>query len=59
MPSVSSAQHNFMAMSRSAKGRAALRASGKTPAPASVGKEFTEADRGKHFSSKHVKKKGG
>ena len=55
MPSVSKAQHAFMAMSRTAKGRAALRASGKKPAPASVGKEFTAADRGKHFSKKHAK----
>lgn len=49
MPSTSLHQHNFMAMSRSAKGRAALRASGKKPAPASVGKEFTKADKGRHF----------
>lgn len=49
MPSTSLKQHSFMAMARSAKGRAALRASGKKPPPVAVGKEFTEADRGRHF----------
>lgn len=58
MPSVSRSQHAFMAMSRSAKGRAELRASGHKPAPASVASEFTAADRGKHFKLKHVVKKG-
>lgn len=38
-----------MAMSRSKKGREALKESGKAPAPASVGREFTKADKGKHF----------
>ena len=57
MPSVSRSQHAFMAMSRSAKGRAALKASGKKPAPASVGAEFTKADIGKHFPNKHVMKR--
>ena len=57
MPSKSASQHAFMAMSRTAAGRAKLRASGKKPAPASVGREFTAADRGKHFKSKHVRKK--
>ena len=57
MPSESGAQHAFMAMSRTAKGRAVLRKSGKKPAPASVGKEFTEADRGKHFPKRYVRKK--
>ena len=46
-----------MAMSRTAKGRAALRKSGKKPAPVSVGNEYLKADTGKHFKSKHVKKK--
>jgi hypothetical protein len=55
MPSVSKAQHAFMAMSQSPKGRAALRKSGKKPAPASVGTEFIKADRGKHFTVKRVK----
>lgn len=44
-----------MAMSRSPKGRAALRASGKTPAPVSTAKEYTAADRGRHFK---LRKKG-
>jgi len=57
MPSESQAQHAFMAMSRTAKGRAALRKSGKKPAPVSVGNEYLKADTGKHFKSKHVKKK--
>lgn len=56
MPSVSASQHAFMAMSRTAKGRAKLKSYGKKPAPASVGKEFTEADRGKHFKARHVRK---
>ena len=46
-----------MAMSRTAAGRRKLKASGKKPAPASVASEFMAADRGKHFKSKHVKKK--
>jgi hypothetical protein len=36
-------------MSGTAKGRKALQASGKKPAPVSVAKEFNAADRGKHF----------
>lgn len=58
MPSVSRAQHAFMAMSRTAKGRATLRAGGHKPAPASVAKEFTRADKGKHFKLHHVVKRG-
>jgi len=57
MPSVSRAQHAFAAMSQSPKGRAALRASGRKPMPVSVGKEFIEADRGKHFPVKHARPK--
>ena len=49
MASVSLAQHAFAAMSQSRKGRAALIASGRKPMPVSVGKDFIEADRGKHF----------
>ena len=49
MPSVSRAQHAFSAMSTTAKGRAALIASGRKPMPVSVGKDFINADRGKHF----------
>lgn len=58
MPSSSSAQHGFMAMSSTAAGRAKLRAHGKKPAPAGTAKEFLQADKGKHFSKKHVAKKG-
>ncbi len=50
MPSVSRSQHGFMAMSRSAKGRAMLRAHGKKPAPAKVANEYMAADRGRHFA---------
>lgn len=50
MPSSSKEQHAFMAMSQTEEGRAALRKSGKKPAPKKVAKEFTSADRGKHFS---------
>lgn len=57
MPSTSRSQHAFMEMSKTAKGRAALRSYGKKPAPVGVAKEFSSADRGKHFSMKHVKKK--
>lgn len=59
MPDVSQAQERFMAMSRSAAGRAKLRSYGMKPAPASVGKEFNDADRGRFKSlPKHVKRKG-
>lgn len=57
MPSSSSKQHGFMAMSRSTKGRAKLRASGKKPAPAGVADEFMKADTGHHF--KRGRKKHG
>jgi hypothetical protein len=40
MPATSKAQAGFAAMSRSAKGRAALKASGKTPMPADVAKDY-------------------
>ena len=40
MPATSKAQAGFAAMSRSAKGRAALRASGKTPMPTDVAKDY-------------------
>jgi len=58
MPSTSQAQHGFMAMSRSAKGRAALEAHGKKPAPTNVANDFMKADTGKKIGklSKHVKK---
>jgi hypothetical protein len=40
MPATSKAQAGFAAMSRSAKGRATLRAHGKTPMPADVATEY-------------------
>jgi len=45
-------------MSKTPKGRATLRASGKKPAPVSVAAEFLKADTGKKIGSlpKHVKK---
>lgn len=59
MPSVSRAQFGFMAMSKTAAGRAKLRAHGKQPAPVSVAKDYQEADRGRKIGSlaKHVRKK--
>ena len=59
MPVESQAQAGFMAMSRTAKGRAALRAHGKKPAPASVANEYLKASKGMKFSklAKHVRKK--
>lgn len=59
MPSASQAQAHFMAMSRTAAGRAKLRSYGKKPAPASVAKEFTDADRGRKIGrlAKHVRRK--
>lgn len=59
MPSESQAQHGFMAMSRTAAGRAKLRAHGKKPAPASVATDFMSADKGRKIGklAKHVKKK--
>jgi len=56
MPSESGAQHAFMEMSKTAKGRAQLKAHGKEPAPKAVASEFSSADRGKHFKN-HYKKK--
>jgi hypothetical protein len=40
MPSTSKAQAGFAAMSRTAKGRAALKAHGKTPMPPDVAKDY-------------------
>jgi len=57
MPSVSRSQHALMAMARTAKGRAQLREHGVKPPPVSVAKDFTAADKGRHFKLKHVKKK--
>jgi hypothetical protein len=47
MPSKSEKQHNFMQMSRSAKGRAQLRKMGRKPAPKKVAEEYARADKRK------------
>jgi len=59
MPSVSKAQHAFMAMSRTAKGRKQLEAHGKKPAPNQVASEFMKADTGRKIGklAKHVRAK--
>ena len=59
MPSVSQAQAGFMALSKTAAGRAKLRAHGKKPAPVSVAKEYQAADKGRKIGNlaKHVRKK--
>lgn len=59
MPSVSMAQAGFMAMSKTAAGRAKLRAHGKTPAPVKVAGEYQAADKGRKIGrlAKHVRKK--
>lgn len=49
MPDVTLRQHGFMEMSKTAAGRRKLKAHGKKPAPVAVAKEFTHADKGKHF----------
>lgn len=48
-----------MAMSRTAKGRAMLRAHGKHPAPESVANEYMKADKGRKIGklAKHAKKR--
>ena len=50
MPSVSGAQHRYMAMAQDPKGRAKLEAEGKKPPPAATAKEFVKADKGRHFA---------
>lgn len=59
MPSVSQAEHGFAAMSRTAAGRAKLRAHGKKPMPVSVANEFMAADKGRKIGklAKHARKK--
>lgn len=59
MPSTSQAQHGFMAMSRTAKGRAELKAHGKKPAPENVASDYMKADTGRKISklAKHARKK--
>ena len=59
MPSVSQSQNAFAAMSKTAKGRAILRRSGKKPMPVSVAAEYLSADKGRKIGAlpKHVKPK--
>lgn len=59
MPSESQAQHGLMALATTEYGRRKLRASGKKPPPASVAKEFLNADRGRAIGhlAKHVRKR--
>lgn len=57
MPSSSAAQHRFMAMASSAKGRSKLRAEGVKVPPKSVALEFRHADAGRKFNVQHVRKK--
>lgn len=59
MPSESRAQHGFAAMSRTAAGRAKLRAHGKTPMPVKVANEYMHSDRGRKIGklAHHVSKK--
>ena len=59
MPSESQAQHGFAAMSRTAAGRAKLRAHGKKPMPMNVANEYMAADKGRKIGklAHHVKKK--
>jgi hypothetical protein len=59
MPSKSQAQHGFAAMSRTAKGRAMLKAHGKKPMPESVANEYMAADKGSRIGklAKRVKAK--
>ncbi len=59
MPSESQAQHGFAAMSRTAAGRAKLRAHGKKPMPEKVASEYMAADKGRKIGrlAKHVRKK--
>jgi hypothetical protein len=58
MPSSSQAQHAFAAMSKTAKGRAILRRSGKKPMPVSAANDYLSADKGRKIGSlpKHVPK---
>ena len=57
MPVESKAQQGFMAMSKTAKGRAELRAHGKKPAPVAVASEFLKASKGKKHLPEHAAKK--
>ncbi len=59
MPSTSQAQHGFAAMSRTAAGRAKLKAHGKKPMPMDVAQDYMKADKGRKIGrlAKHAKKK--
>jgi hypothetical protein len=57
MPSVSGAQHRYMAMASTPAGRAKLASEGHKPPSGAVAKDFLKADKGKHFRLKHVVKK--
>jgi len=59
MPSVSQAQHGLAGMSKTAAGRAKLRAHGKTPMPVDVANEYLKADKGRKIGKlvHHVKRK--
>lgn len=60
MPSVSSSQHGFAAMSSTAAGRRKLMAHGKKPMPMDVAQDYLQADKGRKIGklAKHVAKKG-
>lgn len=55
MPSKSGAQHRFMGLCSTEKGRA--KAKGKCP-PVEVAKEYVHADKGAAFLARHNAKKG-
>jgi hypothetical protein len=61
MPVESKAQAGFAAMSRTAAGRAKLRAHGKKPMPAGVADDYLQESKGMKFSRlpRHVRTKGG
>lgn len=57
MPSVSAAQHRYMAMASTPAGRAKLRSEGHKLPPEKVAAEFRHADKGRHFKKQHVAKR--
>jgi hypothetical protein len=59
MPSVSGKQHRFFAMASTPKGRAKMRAEGKSPPPAAVAAEYVAADKGRHFGKARKGKNDG
>lgn len=58
MPSTSAEQHRFMAMASTPEGRAKLRSEGHKMPPEAVATEFRHADKGRHFSRRHMAKRG-